>query len=68
MAWLIINDPRLSNILVNSNLRQGTPLDFEECPYEEWITLSEVNELPNLLRVFLIYLDTIGQPVELEAV
>jgi hypothetical protein len=55
MAWLIAQDDALTAFLVDSHLRQGSPLDFEPCPFEEWIMLLKNPPLSNLLDVFLLF-------------
>jgi hypothetical protein len=63
MVWIIKQEKDLAAILVNSPLRQGTSIDFEDCPFERWITLTKTGQLSNLLRVFLLYIDELASPV-----
>jgi hypothetical protein len=63
MAWIIKQRKDLADILVNSPLRQGTPIEFEDCPFEQWITLTKPGQLSNLLRIFLLYVDKLASLV-----
>jgi len=62
MAWLVANDPNLSQILVASKLKHGQPLDLPLCPFVKWITLAVHTPLSNLLELFLLFLDLIPLP------
>jgi hypothetical protein len=63
MAWLIAHHEETGTALVNSSLRQGTPLTFDSCPFERWITLSPVDGLPTVLEVLSFYIDLVGPPM-----
>ena len=59
MAWVISNDVVVRRLLVDSLLRNGQ--DFtDDFPLVDWLVSCKANQLPNLLLVFLLYLDELA--------
>jgi hypothetical protein len=62
MAWLIQQHVDLRDHLVQSDLRRGTCLEFEPCPFEEWLSVTENTQLSNMLQTFSLFIDLRGVP------
>ena len=62
MAWLVVHDAALSDAVFKSNLRNVSPFDTASNPLEKWITSEPRSALPNLLQLFLFFLDRIKLP------
>jgi len=59
MAWVISENVVARRVLVSSHLRNGQ--DFtDDFPLANWLVSCKANQLPNLLLVFLLYLDQLA--------
>ena len=59
MAWVISENVVARRVLVGSHLRNGQ--DFtDDFPLANWLVSCKANQLPNLLLVFLLYLDQLA--------
>jgi hypothetical protein len=62
MAWLVGYDNVLLQRVIHSNLRKGIHFDSDTDSLEHWITVSTDLFLPNLLRLFLYFVDSTPIP------
>lgn len=62
MAWLVGYDSVLLQRVIHSNLRKGIHFDSDTDSLEHWITVSTDLFLPNLLRLFLYFVDSTPIP------
>ena len=59
MAWVISENVVARRVLVGSHLHNGQ--DFtDDFPLANWLVSCKANQLPNLLLVFLLYLDQLA--------
>jgi hypothetical protein len=60
MGWLTRHHSKLAELWIKSP--GGTLLDFNDCPFEKFITLTPDGGLANILTIFYFYIELYGVP------